>query len=223
MDATIIRLYVSRDDSVLDHIYYYTRGFVMAKLKYKLLPNEAIIARQDQILYGGFMAGFTSALILTSRNLVLMHKGTLGRVKKILVFPLEHIRVFNNQAQVFVTWLQFGHTELEIFMTHGSEKFGFKSKKQATNWMHIINQFLATGNVSVNTLSRTATSGNVQVAGASLGAKDILRKSFGIKTTPQPNISIEVVTTKCHFCGAPISGKKGELICCPYCNGDLLL
>ncbi|MCL2694792.1 MAG: hypothetical protein FWE69_00510 [Clostridiales bacterium] len=40
---------------------------------------------------------------------------------------------------------------------------------------------------------------------------------------PAARRSAEKVAQKCGFCRAPISGKRGQIVCCPYCDADQVL
>lgn len=192
----------------------------MAKVEYKLLPNEAMIMKQERIIHGGGMANFTDELVLTNLNLVLISKGTFGNVKNIQAFPVNQIKVFNNQAQVILSKTRGGYPQIEVSLLNGHEKFGFESKKDATNWINKINQLVTGEDVEINVSARVAIPGTEMIADALGGTVDAFKDALGFKSKKSSTESIEKVAKKCGFCGAPMSGKKGQIVCCSYCDAD---
>ena len=155
------------------------------------------------------MAGFTDELLLTSKNIVHINKGTFGKVKSIQAYPINQIKVFSNQAQVLASNTPNGSPQIEIYFFNGSMKFGFENKRDAANWIARINQLVTGQEVGINNTVKT-TSGIV--ADALSGTVDAFKGAFGIgpKNT----------TAFCGACGAQISGKTGQLAKCPYCNAQ---
>ena len=191
----------------------------MAKAEYKLLPNEYIIMKHDKVIHGGVLANFSNELILTNQNLVLQNKSVLGSIKNIQSFPISQIKVFNNQAQIIMSKTRGGYPQIEIYFLNGQEKFGFQSKKDATNWISKINQLVTGEDVSMDTSAKTSILGTEMIADALGGTVDVFKDAFGFKKKT-PTESVEKVAKKCTFCGAAVSGKKGQIVRCSYCDAN---
>ena len=198
----------------------FKEGKLMAKTEYKLLPNEAIILKQDRIINGGSMANFTDELILTNLNLVLIKKGIFGGVKNIQSFPVSQIKVFNNQAQIILSKTRGGYPQIEVYFINGHEKFGFESKKEVMNWINKINQLVTGEDVEMNDPTKMEIPGVDMIAEVLGGTVIAFKDAFGIKSKKLSAESTEKVARKCSFCGASISGKKGQIARCPYCDAD---
>jgi hypothetical protein len=187
----------------------------MAKAEYKLLPNEAVIVKQERIMYGGAIANFTSELILTNINLVLISKGILGNAKNIQVFPIKQIKVFNNQAQVILSKTRGLWPQLEVYFINGNEKFGFESKQEVVNWINKINQLVTGEAVEMNVSTKEMLPGFEMVTDMLGDTVGTFKNMLGIKPR-QSNYQIkevvEKVAVKCCFCGASIQGKKGHVV-----------
>ena len=192
----------------------------MAKAEYKLLPNEAMIMKQERVIHGGAMANFTDELILTNQNLVLISKGTFGNVKNIQAFPVNQIKVFNNQAQIMLSKTRGGHPQIEVYLLNGQVNFGFESKKIATIWIEKINQLVTGQDVEINVSTKTAIPGTEMIADALGGTVDAFKGAFGFGSKKSSTESDEKVAKKCSSCGATISGKKGQIIRCSYCDDN---
>jgi len=206
--------------TVLDISVNSRKEFTMAKTEYKLSPNEAIIIKQERIIHGGAIANFTDELILTNQNLVLISKGTFGRVKNIQAFPVRQIKVYNNQAQVILSKTRGGYPQIEVYLINGQENFGFESKKDAMNWINKINQLVTGEDLEINVPVKTAIPGTEMIADALGGTVDAFKGALGFKPKKSSIEAIEKVARKCSFCGAPVSGKKGQIVRCSYCDAD---
>jgi hypothetical protein len=192
----------------------------MAKTEYKLLPNEAIIMKHEKILHGGVIASFSDELILTNHNLVLISKGVFGKVKNIQVFPVNQIKVFNDQAQVIMSKAKGGHPQIEVYFLDGHETFGFESKRDAKNWLKKINQLVIGEDVEVEVFAKTAIPGTEVIADAFGGTIAVFKDKFGFKSKKASTKSTEKIAKKCNSCGAMVSGKKGQVARCSYCDAD---
>ena len=176
--------------------------------------------KQDRILRDGFMANFSDELILTNLNLVLISKGVFGNTKNIQTFPVNQIKVFNNQAQVFLSKTSGGYPQIEVYLLNGQENFGFESKKIALNWIAKINQLVTGEDVEIGVSAKTAIPGTEMIAEALGGTVDAFKSALGFKSNKSSMDSPEKVAKKCSNCGAMISGKKGQIVRCSYCGTD---
>lgn len=186
---------------------------------YNLQHNESLIMKHDRVIHGGVMANFTDELILTNLNLVLVSKGLFGKVKGILTIPLNQIKIFNNQAQVLLGKTSGGHPQLDVYYTNGQESFGFESKKEALKWIDNINKLITGKEAEINTSRSMAIPGSEYIAETLRGTVDTFKGALGIK--PKNNNEVPaMVAKKCNFCGAPVSGTKGQIVRCQYCDSN---
>ena len=186
---------------------------------YNLQPNESIIMKKDRIIHGGAMANFTDELILTNLHIVLISKGMFGNAKGIQVFPLNHIKVFNGQAQVLLGKTRGGYPQIDVYFLNGQESFGFENKKEAVNWIENINKLRNGNEVGVNTSPNMAIPGAEYIAETLKGTVDTFKDVLGIKTKSNNEMPIKAVK-KCSSCSAPISGTKGQIVHGQYCDAD---
>lgn len=187
--------------------------------KYNLQPNESIIMKQERVLHGGRMATFTDELILTNINLVLISKGLLGNSKGIQIIPLKQIKVFNGKAQVLIGKTSGGFPQLDVYYSSGQDSFGFESKKEAIKWMDNINKLVTGKSIVVDASPGMAIPGSEYIAETLKGTIDTFKGAFGLKQKNSTELPSKVAK-KCSSCGAPISGTKGEIIRCLYCDAD---
>lgn len=190
----------------------------MAKYEYNLQPNESMIMSQDRTLHGGRMATFTDELILTDLHIVLVSKGAFGNTKGIQTFPLNQIKIFNGQAQVLLGKTSGGYPQLDVYFLNGQESFGFESKKEAVKWIANINKLITGNEGEVDTSPSIAIPGVEYVAETLKGTMDTFKGALGIKS--KASGMSEKAAKKCSYCGAPISGVKGQAVRCQYCDAD---
>ena len=187
--------------------------------KYNLQPNESMIMNQDRILHGGLMANFTDELILTNLHLVLVRKGAFGNTKGIQTFPLNQIKVFNRQAQVLLGKTRGGYPQLDVYFLNGQDSFGFESKKEAVKWIANINKLITGNEGEVDTSPNMAIPGAEYIAETLKGTMDTFKGALGIKSKNNNEMSTKAAK-KCSSCGASISGTKGQIVRCQYCDAD---
>ena len=186
--------------------------------KYNLLPNESMIMTQDHVLHGGLMASFNDELMLTNLHIVLISKGILGNTKNIQTFPLNQIKVFNGQCQVLLGKTKGGYPQLDVYFLNGQEGFGFQSKKDAAKWLATINKLVTGNEYEADASPSMAIPGTEFIAETLKSTVDTFKGALGIKSKSAETPT--KATKKCSFCGAPITGIKGQIVRCQYCDAD---
>lgn len=189
--------------------------------EYQLRPDESLVMKSDRVLYGGVMSGYTNELVLTNKNIVLIKKGIMGKAKGIQHFPLNQVKVFDGKAQAISSKQQNGYPQLEVYLINSQEKFGFESKREVEKWVTSINQLLTVGSVSTNDAAKYAIPGTEVLADTLKGTVDTFKNAFGVRSSKKANSSVDShgsIAGKCTSCGAPISGIKGQLVTCQYCD-----
>jgi len=189
----------------------------MAKTEYQLLPNETIIMKSEQV-YRGNVSG---ELVLTNLNLI--HITTKGAFKKAYItqqYPINQIK----QA------LLGKNGNIDIYFMNGQELFRFwnsdtlfsdkKAEKEAIKWVSAVNQLVTGEDVEINVSAKTAIPGTEMIADALGGTVDAFKGALGFKSKKSSIESIEKTAKKCSSCGAMVSGKKGQIVRCSYCDAD---
>lgn len=181
--------------------------------KYSLQPNEVMLLKDEHAMHGGFLSAYTDELMLTNLNLVLLKKGMLGNSKGVLTFPVNQIKVYNQQAQAVIGKARNGSPLLEVYFLNGQEKFAFQSggKKKVNEWIAKINQAVTGEEAPVQQASGMALPGAELVAG-------VLSDTLGVfKSRLSSKVPVKVAG-KCRSCGAPVTGFQGQAINCEYCG-----
>jgi len=190
--------------------------------KYNLQPNESFILNSEHV-YSGNTNG---ELVLTNLNLVyIISKGIFKTTYIPQIYPINQIKVFKGKAQAILG----KDGNLDIHFINGKESFKFsnnetlfsdkKAEKEAGRWVNAINQ-LITGQVSEDVMSvNPALVGVEVIAGTLKDTFDTFRGSLGVKSKSSNEIHTKA-TKKCSSCGAPISGIKGQIVRCQYCDSD---
>ncbi len=181
--------------------------------KFNLDSDEVIILKEESVCHGGAFAGWTDDLILTNKAITIVKKGVFGNVKNIIKYPLNDVKVYNDQAQAIVSKNRGGSPQLEIYFKSGEETFLFQNKRTTNEWAMKINEII-TGNTStaLNNTTRMAIPGSAFIAKTIKGTVDTYKDVFGIKN------KIEMVNCHCPSCGASVNGEKDSTGKCPYCD-----
>lgn len=189
-------------------------------MNYTLQPNESIIMKSGRITHGGLMIGYTDELVLTNLNIILIEKGVFGNVKNIKYFPINQIKVYNGKPQVILTKQQNGFPKMEVYLLNGQDAFGFESKKEAEKWINNINQLFSGTSEGYDDTESKAIPGVEFVADVLKDTFDTFAGAFGFKSKTKANATQEKIAKKCSSCGSQISGTKGQVIRCQYCDSD---
>ena len=195
----------------------------MAKAEYSLAPNESVIMKSD-LVYSGKTRG---ELILTNLYLVyITAKGTFKTTYATQRYPVNQIKVFNGKAQA----LHGKGGNVDIYFMNGQVSFTFlsnetffsekKAEQEAVKWVNAINQLLTGESVEISASAKTAIPGTEMIAGALGGTVDAFKGALGIKPNKPSTDSNEKIATKCFSCGATVSGNRGRVVRCSYCDSD---
>lgn len=190
--------------------------------KYNLQPNEYFILNNDNVCSGNTRG----ELILTNLNLVyIISKGIFKTTYIPQLYPINQIKVFNGKAQAITG--EGG--KLDIHFINGVESFKFcnddalfstkKAEKEAGRWVNAINKLITGQIYETDTSVSSEVTGTEVIVGTIKDTFDTVKDAFGIKA--KSNIEIPTkIAKKCSYCGAPISGTKGQIVRCQYCDAD---
>jgi len=205
--------------------------------EYKMQSNEAIILKSKSVSHG-FWGPYTSEILLTNINFIWTSIGVLG--KKVHQYPLSQIKTHEGKYQVFQgEHSGNGSPMLDIYLTDGSvEQFGFQVSTKKTileiqKWIYAFNGPPKEGYVNGDFYTEE-TSDSILGTFRDIGGE--LLDAFGVKSNKQPKqqpirqylqqpiqqqkIDPEKITKKCTSCGAQLSGFKGQIARCRYCDSD---
>ena len=186
--------------------------------KYILQTNESLIMKSEKVLYGGVLSTYTNELILTNMNIVLIIKGVFGNSKDIRQYPIDQIKIFNGQPQALLTKQSNGRPQLEVYFSHGQEAFGFDNKKEVNQWVNNINKLVTGASHEFEKIDSKAIPGTEYIAETLKDTFDTFIGGLGLKSKIKGDKPTENVVKKCTACGAPISGYKGQIVSCQYCD-----
>ena len=201
----------------------------MARPDYQLQPNEVFIMKESSVAHGGIWAAYTDELVLTNRRIICVNKGVFGGTKKVFEYPLNQISLYNGKPQAVFGKLSNGIETLDVYFINGGyESFNFQSsnKKIISKWINEISKQFSGNEGFENETEVPDEEDADSVIGAFKEVGKELMDAFGIKAPKkEPTVSpkIERTTKKCMSCSAPLSGVKGQMVHCKYCDTDQVL
>jgi hypothetical protein len=191
---------------------------------YSLQANEVVIMRVDQVTHKKSTFSFENGeLILTNLYLVWNAKKMFGMAKNTQQqYPLHSIKVFNGKAQVTFEKKSGGKPRLTIFFKDGQASFEFtnKSQDEVKTIANSINHTVTGTAENIYEVRNNSIPGVAKAAEALKGTVDVFKDAFGVKHSEKNETLNEKVAKKCSSCSAPISGMKGHVVHCDYCDTD---
>ena len=191
-------------------------------MNYNLLPNEGIIIKSEGINNGGTFSGWTDELILTNLNIIHVVRLFI-RVKEIRKLPIRSVRIVNGYPQVIVRQKEDeGLISVQIFFDDGHpETFGFAEgeEREAVEWVDSLSQAITghpsniicieeqTGFLGLSSKLKIVTQGPLEPL-----------SDLGTTRNAEKKDPPKIVTKSCIGCGAPVTGKEGEVAICDYCD-----
>ena len=175
----------------------------------QLQSNEGIILQSTAVMHKGVCHGFTCELILTNLNVFSIKRGAFEKIKEMRKYPLNQLKKLNGVPQI-----RMGKNprnaapQLQMIFVGSQEIFEFrdKGKKQINQWIEEVNKALGAGNDLSNNEQKESFFGKI---------KGGIKSIKNIFTSNAESINI---TIKCIGCMAPITGEKGEIAKCKYCD-----
>lgn len=197
-----------------------------------LRPNEVVIMENDSVARGDERANLDGSLILTNQSLVYIRRkrGAFGgvSVKDTKRYPLGQIKVYQGRAQVRTGRARNGYPQVEIYLIGGQETFLFNKKKDAQTWAEALNDVINGVPVEASPsdgMSNPDLDSLVGAFGAVFGSvTDSFKSAFddGADSSKSDTRGSRT-TNKCSYCGAPISGTRGQIVRCRYCDTEQTL
>lgn len=180
-------------------------------MDYQLLPHEYMVMNSDHVSFGKNGLS-TDELILTNLHLIYIKKGLWGGKKDQVTIPINQIKIFEGKPQVSVTKTN-GVKRLEIYYNGGQAIFAFNNTKDTDKWARNIIKLISGDTSNFETLGDSSLFGADVLAETFKDTFDTFKAGLGIKDAEPEKIS-----TKCSFCGAPLSGQVKQTVRCVYCD-----
>ncbi len=192
---------------------------------YNLEANELVIMQEDSVCLVERSGEIElEEIVLTNLNLILVRSVSQGLFKRssfLKKLPLEHILNDEGVPQVIVSnirdkfLLQLPFKDEAIAL-----RFSDETKLTASHWADAIRK------AAVGSLSDIKTSSSVppELAGLVDGARGVIDMFRG---GPKPKEAVQQTSApskpshasgKCVGCHAPLTGKRGTVVTCKYCD-----
>ena len=175
---------------------------------YKLADDEIVIM-QDSHVRDESSGKVT--LILTNHSIVQINRGLFGNDSDCEVHPLTDLRSADGNPNVLVGKNRSGAKRLELYFNSSEKYYVFDSTLAERKWAFSITKAYKACIQANKKAQKSHQNGSLFTP--ILGAVDAARKTI----TPTEKAT-KTIVGKCPYCGAELSGKKGEDIQCSYCD-----
>jgi len=188
-----------------------------------LQANEMVLDKHEQLMRRvSSFATENGDFLLTNLYLTWVSKNVFGNIKNVQQIPLNSIKINNGKAQVMVNKVGVESPKLTIFYLSGQETFEFvgKSEDDLKVMANAINKAITKKDEDLYEVKSYTIIGAALAAEVLKDTVNVFKDAFGVKGNKQNTPINERVAKKCIACGAPISGQKGQVISCEYCDSD---
>lgn len=192
---------------------------------YNLAPGELVIMQEQPVKLGdGANGEDLDELVLTNQNLILVASASQGLFKRTRMLkrcPLAKVRRQEDVPQALATkhrdtyCLQVAFSDESIVLY-----FPTNPRRLAEKWAAAVSR-AADGDLKGIAGIGADAALPPEITNVVDGARDLMgslfgsgRKPRGADTTNRP----ASVTKRCMGCHAPLSGRTGSTVTCPYCD-----
>lgn len=188
---------------------------------YNLAPGELVVAQERSVKLGDGPDGEElEELVLTNQNLILVASAPQGLFKRTRMLkrcPLSRIVRQDDVPQAVVAKYR-GNYCLQVAFEGESVALFFPSnpRRQAERWADALVR-AADGDLSGGGGEDLPP----EITNVVDGARDLVGALFGGSARPRAPAQtnrLSFVTKKCVGCHAPLSGRGGTTVTCPYCD-----
>lgn len=177
---------------------------------YTLDIDEAVILQASRVSVGTF--GIVD-LILTNKNLIQVNKGIFGGEKDCAKYPLSNLKVLDGKPNIIIGKSRNGSRQLELYFTDCDKYFCFNSPFAEKKWVGAITKAYKNRMVELKKTTAEKEPLIESFRDVISGARDaVLAKKIPVQKS-----------CKCLKCGAELTGYKGEMVKCPYCDNVLAI
>lgn len=185
---------------------------------FKLESNESVIGRCDNAYdKKNLWIMKMGTLLVTSKNVIWAERNAFMTLKHLHKTPLRDLKIHDNQVQIGYSENPGEYPKITFYFCDHEETYFSQNGLALKELINKVNQ-----EVTGNTMDVAGVS-----AGAPQGGMDYVVKSFksafGVFDNPVTHEQPIPVAKKCICCGASLSGFKGQIIKCPYCDTKQVL
>lgn len=198
---------------------------------YQILNNERLVLKYKGNVDFRELKGLSNCdeLYLTDKNITYVKYSTFGNsIKDVFRIPINMISVHDDEPDLHLVKSRRGLLALSIGLKNGEhheiEFLNTLTKKEPIKFLNSLFNMLVGHDSSEKSMldgfSETAKSITSLGAGLLGGTAGEMVHSFKNKLNEEGNnyIEPEKVSSKCSGCGAPITGTKGNVVKCKYCD-----
>lgn len=185
---------------------------------YEYGRDEAHVHTVANVWPSESLPGMTHELVLTTRNIVINGKGMFGGDKGTTVYSLRNVVVIDGRVQVKLGKKPNGLHNIDIRFRDGARQFGLRDKREAKYVVQKIEELVSGSGGAPDAFDSSASA---VVADTMKDTVDTLKSAFGFKS--QSAAPPAAVARTCGSCGAPVSGLKGKVTICSYCDSPATL
>jgi len=172
--------------------------------EYILQPNEAIIFDDGE------------RIKLTNLHIVETVTTWTGLLKLVpkesyVCHPINQIKIYEGKPQVIY---KEEDDIIDVYFIDGKKTFEIDGKKDCQKFVSAINELLTGEKLSFEKTSKKSIPGSKFIAERLKGTVDAFKGAFN--NTPEP--VEERIVAECPSCCASLSGIKGRIVSCEYCN-----
>lgn len=195
-----------------------------------LEPGEFVIKQTDQATFPAASTDLELGLVvLTNRNLILVADkptGIFSSRKLVKRCPLEQVHDMYGIPQAIVTksgnnWMvQVAFNDDAVCL-----QFEQNARRQAQSWADAV-KCAATGNLNRIGADDLVPDGVADLVDGARGIVGAFGAAFGSASGKQSSTGKShgettrpaMADARCRGCHAPLSGRKGAMVTCPYCD-----
>lgn len=190
---------------------------------YNLAPGELVVMQEQSVKLGeGPNGEDLDELVLTNQSLILVAsapQGLFRRARMLKRLPLSQMTRRDEMPQAVASRFR-GTYCLQVAFEDETVALFFPSnpRRQAERWADALVR-AADGDLSVG--GGGGEDLPPEITNVVDGARDLVGALFGGGTRPQAPARTDrpsSVTKKCVGCHAPLSGRQGASVTCPYCD-----
>ena len=176
---------------------------------YNLDEDEIVITQDSNVTNQN---GRIVTLVLTNKNIIELEHGFLGNTKTFHYYPLTDLKENRGNPNVLVGKSPAGKTRLEVFFVSSQRYYSFKGILAEKKWASAITKAYRQRVKEIDRSEHTSLSAAKYVAGKVHAAKSAILKN-----------QQKAASSKCPFCGAVVTGSKGEEIECEFCESTFII
>ena len=178
-------------------------------IDYNLEANEVLLVELRCNAETNSNRAISHDVALTNNNIILVYKGTFGKVKEIRKYPLYDVNIFDGRAAIIFNEKLLDSSIINITMKTDRIQIRFapEEKKKGREFANQLNKLVSNEDENI---AQSSIPGMRAVADSVKGTIDVFKNSFGIKP--------KKLVVRCSGCGVNIAGEKGKIVYCQYCG-----